>query len=171
MSAEILRTERTFVRTIDILDAPFFVDLLNSNPWKEFIGDRGVNSIPQAEKYLKNGFLKSYKENRFGYYIISNREKQDVGIVGFLKKPHLENPDFGFALLPEYFGAGLAFEASKAVLDWGVEIFGFPILDAVTKRENISSIKLLEKLEFEPAGEIEEDGESLLFFRKTFLRT
>ena len=168
MSTEILRTERTFVRTIDILDAPFFIKLLNTGPWKEFIADRRVDSTPQAEEYLKNGFLKSYNENGFGYYLISNREKQDVGIVGFLKKPYLENPDFGFALLPEFFGQGLAYEASGAVLNWGVQEFRFPVLDAVTKQENVSSIKLLEKLEFKLEGEIDENNESLLVYRRAF---
>ena len=56
----IIETERLFLRKITIDDATFMLELLNTPTWLQFIGDRNVHSIEDAENYLKNGTLKSY---------------------------------------------------------------------------------------------------------------
>ena len=98
-------------------DAAFFADLVNSPDWLRYIGDRGVTSINDASRFLRDGFLRSYEDNDFGYYLVKTaRERVPIGICGFLRKPMLEHPDFGFALLPAYQGRGLAYESCRAVL-------------------------------------------------------
>ncbi len=146
-------TERMIVENITLADAPFILQLVNSPDWLRFIGDRNVTNIDDACTYLRNGFLKSYAENGFGYYVARLKpDRVPVGIGGFLRKPSLENPDFGFALLPDFYGQGLAFEYCEAILDYGIQKFRFCVLDAVTAPNNIRSIRLLEKLTFKDHG-------------------
>ena len=150
---QILRTERTIIETIQLTDAEFFVSLVNSADWLRFIGDRKVNDVEDARRYLLAGFLKCYDENAFGYYLVRTLALTPIGICGFLKKAHLENVDFGFALLPDWYGLGLGYEAAKAVLDYGIRTFSFSVLDAVTSPDNVRSKRLLEKLGFNRIGE------------------
>lgn len=161
-------TDRTIINSITQDDAPFIFELVNSPDWVRFIGDRNVSNVDDACNYLRNGFLQSCADNGFGYYVA--RLKPDllpIGIGGFLKKPNLENPDFGFALLPNYFRQGLALEYSRAILAYGIQKFGFRVLDAVTTLDNHRSIRLLEKLDFKEHGIIKSEtgGNDLRLFR------
>lgn len=162
----IAETQRTWIERIELSDAELFFRLLNSPGWKRFVGDRGVPDLPAAEDYLREKMLPVYEQYGFGYYVIRSHDAASLGICGFLKKPHLENPDFGFALLPEFQGRGLAEETARAVLSFGIETFGFTVLDAETHPENQASIHLLKKLEFQAAGTFTKPNtseESLLF--------
>lgn len=163
----ILRTKHTIVDCISLDDAPFFLALLNSPGWVKYIGDRGVSDIADARLYLQNGFLRSNLDNGFGYYVVRIRRKRiPIGICGFLKKSYLANPDFGFALLPDYCGKGLAFESCRAVLEFGIEKFGFSALDALTTPDNMRSMQLLFKLGFHRYGTVDKDssdGQLLLY--------
>ncbi len=144
----LIRTQRTIVDLITLEDAPFFVTLLNTPGWLRFIGDRGVACVDDAERYLENGILKSQCDNGFSYYLVKTLDLKPFAISGFLKKPHLENPDFGFAQLPEYDGQGLAVEYSQAIIEYGVQTFGLMDMDAEVSPGNERSINLLKKLGF-----------------------
>lgn len=150
---KIATTERTTVNTLSIDDAPFILALTQTEGWMRFIGDNGFTSVTEAEDYISEGFLKTYLVHGFGYYLVSETDGKPIGIAGFLKKNYLQNPDFGFAFMPEYHGLGYAMEACQAVLDYGVGFFAFEHLDAVTLPINKPSIALLEKLGFAEAGE------------------
>lgn len=148
-----LQTERTVVDLVSLSDAPFFAALMSSPDWIRFIGDRDVSDENALREHLRNGYLRSYEENGFGYYVVRIKQRMlPIGICGFLKRESLENPDFGFALLPEYVGHGYAQEFSAAVLNFGIAKFDFHVLDAVTVSENVWSIKLLKKLGFSHVG-------------------
>ena len=163
----VAHTQRTIVNRISIDDAPFFVQLVNSPGWLRYIGDRQVSDVADAERFLEDGFLQSYRDNGFGHYLVRSRQGDPMGICGFLKKPILENPDFGFAFLPEYMGQGFAFEACEKVLKLAVEYYRFTILDAVLSVDNSRSKRLLEKLGFGQQGTIpsETDERGALLYR------
>ena len=166
----ILKTERTVVERVALSDASFFFKLMNSPGWRRFIGDRGLADVEAARGVVCDAYLKVYAEHGFGYYVIRDtNDRAPMGIAGFLKKPTLSNPDFGFAMLPEYQGQGLAGEACAAILDFGIRTFGFPALDAVTQPDNLKSIRLLEQLDFRAAGRLESEteGDALLLYRWT----
>ena len=164
----ILLAERTIVDRISEEDAPFFVELVNTPGWLRFIGARQVSDVDDALKYLRNGFLRSYRDHGFSYYLVRRElDQKAMGVCGFLKKPELQNPDFGFAFLPQHVNQGYAHEACWAVLEYGVTTFGFEVLDAVTVPDNVRSIRLLEKLGFQREGTLKEAStkETLVLFR------
>ena len=158
-----LETKRTLIEDITLEDAAFFVELMNSPGWLQYIGDRNITNAEDARHYLQKGFLQSYADNGFGYYVVRLKTNRvPIGTCGFLKKPTLDNPDFGFAFLPDYHGQGYALESCRAVLDFGIESFNFDVLDAVTMSANLASRRLLEKLGFH-AGETKTDDGLLLY--------
>ena len=46
-------TERLLIRPIEISDAEFMLQLLNTDGWLKFIGDRNVHSIEEAAAYIQ----------------------------------------------------------------------------------------------------------------------
>jgi [ribosomal protein S5]-alanine N-acetyltransferase len=142
-----LKTERLILRKLNLEDSLFIVELLNSPGWLKFIGDRGVKTEEDAKLYLQNGPLLSYEINGFGLYLVELLETGDpIGMCGILKRGSLENPDLGFAFLPEFMGKGYAYEAAKAVVNYGREQLRIETLLAITMSENATSIKLLGKV-------------------------
>ncbi|HEY3386682.1 MAG TPA: GNAT family N-acetyltransferase [Saprospiraceae bacterium] len=163
----ILETSHLIVRKFNIDDAPFMLRLLNEPTWIQFIGDRNVRTVQEAEHYLMNGAIKSYKDNGFGFYIVVHKETgEPVGTVGFVKRPFLECPDYGFAFLPEYTGQGYAFEVSAAAMDYAEQILQLSRIEAITTPDNKRSIHLLVKIGFRFEKSIHAEGEELFLFGK-----
>ena len=152
---QITSTQRTSVEMLGIDDAEFVLRLTQSEGWKRYIGDNNFKQVQEAEKYIQDGFLKTYLVHGFGYYLVRLLNGAPIGIAGFLKKNYLVNPDFGFAYMPEYHKQGLALESCRAIMDYGVQQYGFEQLDAVTMPANVASISLLQKLDFNAAGEVD----------------
>ena len=105
--------------------APFFVELMNSPNWIKYIGDRNIKTVKDAEKHLKNGILKSYKESGYGFYKVTQKSEPDkaIGIVGLVKQKELEHTDIGYGFLPEYEGKGFGYESSIAIMDLAKKTF------------------------------------------------
>lgn len=164
-----LETERLIIRKFEKGDAPFILELLNTNEWKQFIGDRGVNDIATAEKYIQN-LQNTYEQDSHGLYHVSLKENETpIGMSGILKRKQLEHPDLAFAFLPAFFGKGFAFEVGREMIHFAQKEFQFKQLYAITIAENKSCISLLEKLGFAFVKPISYENEILLQFEKMIL--
>src|SRR6187402_2508828 len=145
----ILETKRLQLRQFEIKDAEFIVELVNTPGWLKFIGDRNVKITEDAIRYLQNGPMKSYQENGFGLWSVALKEnRKQIGMCGILKRDSLENPDIGFAFLPEFIGKGYAFETALATVNYAKNKLGLKTLSAITIPSNEKSIRLLEKIGF-----------------------
>lgn len=166
----IIHSERLLLRYIEYADAPFILQLLNTPGWLQYIGDRKVHSIEDAERYILNGPMKSYEDKGFGLLLVIEKMSGiPIGICGLLKRDHLPHPDLGFAFLPEHMGKGYAFEAGTAVLNYGQASLHIDTIAAITLPDNTASVSLLKKLGFvfEALSKFDDDPEELcLFIRK-----
>ena len=142
----ILETENLKLRELTPEDAPFIVKLVNTEGWLKYIGDRNIKTDEQAIAYLENGPLKSYREHGFGLWLVETKDHLPIGMCGLLKRDHLENPDIGFAFLPEFMGRGFAHEIATATLAFAKDVLKLKTICAITVPHNNSSIKLLEKI-------------------------
>ena len=89
-------------------------------------------------------------------------------MCGFVKRPHLDHADLGFAFLPDYERQGFGFESASAILKVGKEELNFSTVLAITSLENEASGNLLKKLNFNFNGiETMPDGEQLKIFSTT----
>lgn len=140
-------TDRLKLRPFNLNDSLFIIQLLNSPGWLEFIGDRNVKTEEQAKNYLIKGPILSYRQNGFGLSMVELKtDTIPIGMCGILKRESLENPDIGFAFLPEFTGQGYAYEITKATLTYASVNLNMPVVWAITVSANASSIKLLEKI-------------------------
>jgi RimJ/RimL family protein N-acetyltransferase len=143
----VLETDRLRLRWLTRADAPFIIELLNDPSFIRFIGDKGVRTIADAEKYITNGPVASYEQFGFGLYATELRDSAvAVGICGILKRETLPHPDIGFAFLPEYWNHGYAFEAADAVMKHARAAFNVSTILAITTPDNEASAKLLGKI-------------------------
>jgi [ribosomal protein S5]-alanine N-acetyltransferase len=165
----VLETERLILRELALGDAPFILSLLNTPTWKKYIGDRGVNNLADAEKYITNGPLTSYALNNFGLWLVVEKNNlAPIGMCGILKRDALPQPDIGFAFMPESSGLGFGKEIVTACLHYCINTLKLPELLAITTQDNFISQWLLLSVGFAPAGQLEDSagGPPLRLFRK-----
>ncbi len=143
----IIQTDRLRLREFTLEDTKFIIELLNSPEWIRFIGDKNVKTEKQAKDYLKNGPIKSYLENGFGLFLVEKKDnKESIGMCGIIRRHNLENPDIGFAFLPDFNSNGYAYEITSATLMYAKNKLKIPKISAITLRDNEKSIRLLEKI-------------------------
>lgn len=142
-------------------DSEFALELLNSAGWLKYIGDRGVKDIESAKAYIREKVLTLYENYGYGPYgvMIKNSGKL-IGCCGLFKRDFLDDPDIGFAFLPEYFGNGYAIEAATAVMQEAMNEMSLKRITAITVAENHRSINLLTKLGLKFEKMIPYPGES-----------
>jgi RimJ/RimL family protein N-acetyltransferase len=146
---KVLETERLSLRRFIVDDAQFVLTLVNEPSFLRYIGDKKIRSIEDARQYILSGPVASYERHGFGLCLVELRESHTpIGMCGLLKREELPEPDIGFALLPEFWNKGFAFEAAAAVLQDARERLRLQRILAITSLDNEASIKLLERLGF-----------------------
>lgn len=160
----IYHTERLKLNRLNPDDAEFIFELLNTEGWIIFIGDRNIRSIEDSVKYIE----KTMKNPDIVYWVAKTIEENDsIGIISFVKRENLEFHDIGFAFLPNFSKRGYAFEAAEIVLKDLLQDPDNRIVLATMKAENINSIQLVEKLGFHFDNEIENGGTKSLRYSIT----
>lgn len=139
-------------------DHAFMRILVNTPGWIRFIGDRNVHSEADARAYVER-----IRNTPNLYYWVARLldEETPIGVVSFLKRDYLPHFDIGFAFLPEYQGQGYATEGAQAVLDM---VSGQPECQPVLATllpDNVSSIKVLERLGLRFERTLEAGGDVL----------
>jgi len=140
-------TERLIIRPISLEDADLIFELYNMPRFIQFIGDRYIHSLSDAENYIKSKFLPQLERLGYGNYLIATKDgNHKIGGVGIFEREGLDIADIGFSLLERFENKGYAFEAAQKVKSVGMDEFGLQKISAITTKDNISSQKLIEKL-------------------------
>jgi len=143
----VLETERLSLQKFTLADAPFILELLNEPSFIQNIGDRGVRTVSEAERYLETGPLSSYARNRFGLYrVVLKGSGESIGMCGLIRREALEDVDLGYAFLPRFWGQGYAVEAALACKEYACDPLGLKRLVAIVDPANRGSIRVLEKV-------------------------
>jgi [ribosomal protein S5]-alanine N-acetyltransferase len=156
-------TPRLVLQKPALPDAQFFLALLNTTGWLQFIGNRNVKTESDAVAYLE----KILANANIYYWVAKTKDAlTPIGVVTLIKKEYLPTWDIGFAFLPAWGKQGFATEAVRAVLK-GAEDMHASLL-AVTRPDNKASIKLLLDLDFTFTKEFTLAEEALLLYEKKF---
>jgi RimJ/RimL family protein N-acetyltransferase len=156
-----LQTNRLLLELISESDGDFIIELVNTDGWLKFIGDRNIHSEIDAVAYIK----KILDNQNMIYWTVKLKDtKSTIGIITFIKRDYLEQKDIGFAFLPDFSKKGYAYEATNAVLNFLIQHNSFTDILAVTISENNNSIKLLQKLGFRFETKMEIDNEALIIY-------
>jgi len=160
-------TERLLIRPTLEKDAELIYQLMNTPKFIKYVGDRKINSIEGAEKYIQTKMLPQlYSLGYSSYSLITKTNGEKIGTCGLYNRDGIDGVDIGFGLLPQYEGLGYAYESSHRLMKAAFEEFEIEEIKAITSKENISSQLLLRKLGLEMIGTTKlpnEDDEILLY--------
>ncbi|MDJ0711734.1 MAG: GNAT family N-acetyltransferase [Woeseiaceae bacterium] len=142
-----LETDRLMLRRVTYDDVGLMLAIWNDAAFVQHVGDRGVRNDSQAREALEEGAFRLYAEYGYGpYKMVRKHDLRAIGICGLFKRDNLDDPDIGFAVLPDYCGQGYAGEAARAVVAHARDDLGIRNLTAIVSAGNTASIGLIEKL-------------------------
>ena len=154
----ILTTSRLLITPLAKSDDNFIFQLVNTEGWMQFIGNRNITSLVAAGAYIQNILV----NKNSSYWVVKLKDSEEkIGIVTYIKRDYLEHHDIGFAFLPLYWREGYAFEATNAVLNKIIREQNISHILATTLPANVGSIKLLQRIGFVFETEIEIEREKL----------
>lgn len=143
----VLETERLDLRRLTPGDAPFMLELLNDPSFLRNIGDRGVRDLEAARRYVMEGAVASHDKYGYGFDLVELKAtRQPAGICGLVRRDYLDDPDLGYAFLPQFTGRGYAVESAAAVLAHARGRLGLPRVLAIVSPDNERSIRVLTKI-------------------------
>ncbi|REC74138.1 GNAT family N-acetyltransferase [Chryseobacterium rhizosphaerae] len=140
-------TERLILRPMSLEDKELIFELYNRPKFIQYIGDRNIKTLKDAEDYIRNRFIPQIERLGYGNYLVMTKEGNNkIGGVGIFEREGLDVVDIGYSLLEEFEGKGYAYEAAQKVKSIGMEEFGLSKISAIISKDNVSSQKLIEKL-------------------------
>ena len=143
----IVETPRLRLRELTVEDAKFVFRLVNEPSFLSNIGDKGVKNLDGARQFILEGPWTRQKRRGYGQFLVELKEGGvPIGVCGLVYRESLDVTDVGFALLPEYWKRGFAYEAADAMLQYGHSTLGIDRIVGLTSEENLASISVLEKL-------------------------
>lgn len=142
-----ITTERLYLRPATIKDVAHVRALCQSEPFIEYIGRRAVDTDEEAKKYIQEKMVDHYLQHGYGNYLVFNKLTGEfIGSASLFNRPEVEGVDIGYAVLPEHFRKGYAYEAAQALMEYARDTLKMQFLTAYTSYKNEASQKLLEKL-------------------------
>jgi len=163
-----ISTARLLLEPLSESDSEFIIELLNTEGWIKFIGNRNIHSIADAIAYIQK--INGNKNITYWTVKLKDTKNSQIGLVTLIKRDYLEHNDIGFAFLPQFYAKGYAYEAANAVLSYLSKNKLATNILAETLPENTSSIKLLEKLGLRFEKEMEIENETLHIYEASLAK-
>ncbi|MCC9071061.1 GNAT family N-acetyltransferase [Flavobacterium sp. F-65] len=145
-----LTTERLVLRKIENQDFER-IHKLHSNPIvNAFVGRDNSSNLEKAKAYIIR-INNLVANNECIYWVITTKENNNLIGSICLWNFDLENKiaEIGYEMLAEYQGKGYMSEALKEVIKYAFEEINSSIIAAYPSSDNINSVSILKKLNFE----------------------
>ena len=154
-------TKRLLLRAMTVDDADVFLALRSHAQVIRYTGDEPFHSIEEARTAIEQ--YPDFETVGFGRWgCVLKESRAVIGFCGLKYLPELDAVDLGYRLLPEYWGQGLATEASQACIAFGFDVLGLDRIIGLVIPQNAASIRVLEKVGMKLDGEIEYEGQAAL---------
>ena len=140
----ILTTDRLFLRQIEMKDMDEFF-LLKSDE-RLLIGyDAQPRTYEQAISKLQELNMDIAANESITWGITLKNENRLIGSICYWNiSPLMNKAEIGYELMVDWQGKGIMLEAAKKIIEYGFEVMGFKVIEAVLNPNNSNSIKLLE---------------------------
>lgn len=142
-----LTTERLLLRPFQFGDEKAVLDFNGNEEVQRYTGDIITRTLAEAHSIIKDIWLVDYASYGYGRLaVIDKASDKLIGFAGLKYLPELDATDIGFRFLPQYWGKGLATEAAKPLLMYGLKTLELPEIIAMARIENTGSSRVLEKI-------------------------
>lgn len=161
---KILESERLYLRELTLTDTENFY-LLNKDP--EVIrhtGDVSFKSQNDAELFLKE--YDHYRKYGHGRWAVINKVNETfIGWCGLKYTPEIDEYDIGFRFFKSEWNKGFATESAKACIIFGFKNFKINEIVGRAMKENIGSVRVLEKIGLRLDKDFDFDGEEGVIYK------
>lgn len=170
----ILETDRLILREINLEDTQDMLRLHSIPEVQKYTGDPLVESEEKMAAIIETR-IKNYEKYGYGRWAtILKNTNQFIGWSGLAYLEEIDEIDVGYRFLPEYWGKGLATEATIAILNYAYEDLKLKKIIALAMKENIASIRVMEKsgMTFDKIAPFEACGGEVVWYtsnREQFL--
>lgn len=158
MGEVVIETARLVLRQISKDDLDDHMRLLNTPAVMQHLGGVQPRDVIAAKHAAaREGFARE----GFGFMLmIEQASGEIIGHCGMRRVSHplAPNPqdhEIGWIVREDRWRMGYAYEAMRAVVDWGFERIGAPLLVALTAKANTGSWRLMEKLGMERRADLD----------------
>jgi len=145
---DILETKRLKVRESTIEDVEEFYRI-----YQEPVITRYMEGLfPQKEE--EKAYMEAYIRQIYGFYgyglwtVVLKESGRVIGRAGLSVREGYELPELGFVIEAGYQGQGYGAEVCTAILEYAREELSFEKVQALVKKENLRSKRLLARLGF-----------------------
>jgi len=153
------RTERLFIRPVQLTDAEALFGFRSDPECAEFMSSIPLNVAEMRERIQKTASEINQSGTWFQFVIFEKDERSVVGDIGlhFLASDtQNKQVELGYILHKKYWGKGYATEALMPIVDYLVYTLDKHRLVANIDPSNYPSIRLVEKLGFRKEGHLRE---------------
>ncbi|MBT8264256.1 MAG: GNAT family N-acetyltransferase [Muriicola sp.] len=162
----IIETERLLLRELVLTDAEDMLRLHSNSRVQKYTGEAVIISLEGIQDKIQEK-KKEYENYGYGRWAtILKNGNQFVGWAGLSYLPEFDEIDLGYRFLPEYWGMGLATEASRAILTYGFDKLNLKRIIAIAMKEHTASIRVMEKagMQFDKYAPYEPEGEDYAWY-------
>ncbi|HWQ97619.1 MAG TPA: GNAT family N-acetyltransferase [Clostridia bacterium] len=153
----VLETDNLILRKMSPDDKDDFFAIRSDEKMHLFTDTRPDQDVSQTEQYL-NRMISGVEEHRWIIWTLEHRELHHViGSIGIWNFNEAQTTaELSYGIAPDFQGKGYMKEALSRVITFAVDELRLDALEAYTERENTPSRKLLERLHFSEAGQVDD---------------
>jgi ribosomal-protein-alanine N-acetyltransferase len=161
----ILISERLTLRKLSKRDSEEILQLRSDKEINKFLDRKPSKTVDDALNFINN-IIENESGELFYWAITKTGEDKLIGTICLFDiLDDVKKCEIGYELLTEYHCQGIMIEAVKKVIEYAIKILELKTIDALTHKDNQTSTKLLQKLNFKKLEDIVEDNPNLILFR------
>lgn len=159
-----LETDRLILREMDVEDAADLYEMDADPEVYKYTGD----IVPESVAHTTERISKYPDYKKYGYGRWTTVLKETGEIIGWCGLKYLDDineTDLGYRWKPKHWGNGYATEASLACLEFGFKELELEQVVAQAYKENVASIKVMEKIGMTYWKQLNTEENPGLFYR------
>ena len=153
-----IETERLTLRGICETDTDIIVKWRSDPEVYRYFGSPHPLTAREHERWFRE--IYSNDANRWDWLALEKTYKKPVGVFGLKRDGH-ESVEVSYLLAPEAQHRGYAGEALESLLAWAKEYCGVRTAYANIHRDNVASLRFIERLNFQ------QETSDFVLYRKT----
>jgi len=143
----IIETERLILREPSLDDAANMLRLHSIPEVQKYTGEEIITDLETIQNKITEILSVDFDLKGYGRWVTILKETGEyVGWAGLKYLPEFDQTDLGYRILPEFWGNGIASEASEAILKYGFETLKLETIIAIAMPEHKASIRVMEKV-------------------------
>jgi len=142
----VFETPRLFPRPFTLEDAPLIYKLNSDPEVLKYVHEPVLENDAQAKDILTNIIIPQYKINLGRWAIHTKSDYEFIGWCGLKLIKEAGIIDLGYRFIKTAWGKGYATEAAQYTLIYGLRELKIETITGMAHIENITSIRVLEKI-------------------------